>query len=155
MSDLIDRDSVINVIVAWTVEDRPDVEMPTDLIDRVKDLPSAQPELNEWCHDCKEYDPEKRYCPRWGQVIKTALEDAQPEQQWIPCSERLPEIGEHYVSEPCIVYCSNGAYGFAELEENIFGQVGWNCERDDEYHEPLGEVLAWMPLPEPYKGEQE
>lgn len=79
---------------------------------------------------------------------------AQPEQQWIPCSERLPEIGEHYVSEPCIVYCSNGAYGFAELEENIFGQVGWNCERDDEYHEPLGDVLAWMPLPDPYKEEE-
>lgn len=75
------------------------------------------------------------------------------EQRWISVSERLPEIGEHYVSEPCIVYCSNGAYGFAELEENIFGQVGWNCERDDEYHESLGEVLAWMPLPEPWKGE--
>ena len=80
----------------------------------------------------------------------------QPERkagEWIQCSERLPDIGEHHVSEPCIVYCSNGAYGFAELEENIFGQVGWDCERDDEYHEPLGEVLAWMPLPEPYKGE--
>lgn len=85
----------------------------------------------------------------------TELEYKEAERQWIPVSERLPEIGEHYVSEPCIVYCSNGAYGFAELEENIFGQVGWNCERDDEYHEPLGEVLAWMPLPEPYKGEQE
>lgn len=85
-------------------------------------------------------------------VIKE-LPSAQPDQ-WIPCSERLPDIGEHHVSEPCIVYCSNSAYGFAELEENIFGQlVGWDCERDDEYHEPLGEVLAWMPLPEPYKGE--
>ena len=71
---------------------------------------------------------------------------------WIPCSERLPDIKEHHCSEPCIVYCENGAYGFAELEENIFGQVGWNCERDDEYHEPLGKVLAWMPLPEPYQG---
>ena len=77
------------------------------------------------------------------------------EMSWVPCSERLPDIKEHHVSEPCIVYCSNGAYGFAELEENIFGQVGWNCERDDEYHEPLGEVLAWMPLPEPWRGEED
>lgn len=83
------------------------------------------------------------------------LPSAQPEQRWVPCSERLPDIGGHHVSDPCIVYCSNGAYGFAELEENIFGQVGWNCERDDEYHEPLGEVLAWMPLPEPYQEEGE
>lgn len=77
------------------------------------------------------------------------------QQKWIPVSERLPDIKENHVSEPCIVYCENGAYGFAELEENIFGQVGWNCERDDEYHEPLGKVLAWMPLPESWKGEEE
>lgn len=82
------------------------------------------------------------------------LPSAQPDHLWIPCSERLPDIKEHHVSEPCIVYCENGAYGFAELEENIFGQVGWNCERDDEYHEPLGEVIAWMPLPEPWKGDR-
>ena len=41
------------------------------------------------------------------------------------------------------------------LVENIFGQVGWDCEREDDYYEPLGEVLAWMPLPEPYKGSEE
>lgn len=77
----------------------------------------------------------------------------EPEPRWIPCSERMPDIKEHHCSEPCIVYCENGAYGFAELEENIFEQVGWNCERDDEYHEPLGKVLAWMPLPEPFQEE--
>lgn len=87
--------------------------------------------------------------------IKDYIDKAINAERWIPCSERLPDIGEHHVSEPCIVYCSNGAYGFAELEENIFGQVGWNCERDDEYHEPLGEVLAWMPLPEPARLEDE
>ncbi len=75
--------------------------------------------------------------------------------KWISVSERLPDIKEHHVSEPCIVYCENGAYGFAELEENIFGQVGWNCERDDEYHEPLGKVLAWMPLPKPYQEDKD
>lgn len=73
-------------------------------------------------------------------------------QEWIPCSERLPKIGEYHISEPCLVYCKGGVYAFAELEENIFGQVGWNCERDDDYHEPIGGVVAWMPLPEPWKG---
>ena len=75
-------------------------------------------------------------------------------QKWIPCSEMLPDIKEHHVSEPCIVYCENGAYGFAELEENIFGQVGWNCEREDDYHDPLGNVIAWMSLPPVYKGDE-
>lgn len=88
-------------------------------------------------------------------VLSWAIQAMKATQPWIPVSESLPKIGEHYVSEPCIVYCSNGAYGFAELEANIFGQVGWNCERDDEYHEPLGEVLAWMPLPGPWIGEED
>ena len=84
--------------------------------------------------------------------VLAQLPSAEPE--WIPVSERLPEIIKgHYVSDVCIVYCDTGAYGFTILEENIFGQVGWQCERDDDYHEPLGEVIAWMPLPEPAKFE--
>ena len=75
--------------------------------------------------------------------------------KWIPCSDRLPDIKDNHVSSVVIVYCDSGAYGFAQLEENIFGQVGWDCERDDDYHEPLGEVVAWMPLPEPWKGGEE
>lgn len=76
--------------------------------------------------------------------------------QWIPVTERLPDINDHYTSDVCLVYCDNGAYAFAELEENIFGQVGWDCEREDDYHEAVGTVVAWMLLPTPYKsGEEE
>lgn len=75
--------------------------------------------------------------------------------QWIPCSERLPEIKGHYVSETCLVCLDNGEIGFSELQENIFGQVGWSCEREDDYHEPLGDVVAWMPLPKPYEVEND
>lgn len=70
--------------------------------------------------------------------------------QWIPVTERLPDITDHHTSDVCLVYCDNGAYAFAELEENIFGQVGWDCEREDDYHESVGTVVAWMQLPEPY-----
>ena len=44
-------------------------------------LPSAQPEPNydEWCTDCKEYDKERHCCPRWNRVIRETLKDAQPE----------------------------------------------------------------------------
>jgi len=54
MDDLIRRQDAIDAIVTWTVEDRPDLEMPTDLVDRVTALPSAQPEIIR-CKDCKEY----------------------------------------------------------------------------------------------------
>lgn len=65
----------------------------------------------------------------------------------ISCSERLPEIGEDNISGPCIVFCENGVYGFAEFTEK-----GWSCESGDEFHEPLGKVKAWMLLPE-YTGD--
>ena len=89
------------------------------------------------------------------EVMLNIQKELLAERDWIPCSERLPDIKEHHVSGTCHVYCENRAYGFAELEENIFGQVGWNCEREDEYHEPLGEVIAWMPLPKPYREDGE
>lgn len=113
---------------------------------------------------CNVYERVKHMCPDGGEWARQITEgfcediDEQPTiepQKWNPCSKRLPNIKENHASEPCIVYCENGAYGFAELEENIFGQVGWDCEREDDYHEPLGNVIAWMPLPEPWKGEEE
>ena len=79
MSDLIDRQAAIDEIKAlyeWhdtVTEDR--------TIDHLKRLPSAQPDyiMTEWCTDCKEYDHEKHCCPRFNKVIRTALQDAQPE----------------------------------------------------------------------------
>lgn len=44
----------------------------------IKNLPSAQPDLNEWCTDCKEYDSEKHHCPRYNRVIREALNGAEP-----------------------------------------------------------------------------
>ena len=84
-------------------------------------------------------------------TIDEVLSGMPTEPRWIPVTDRLPDINDHYTSDVCLVYCDNGAYAFAELEENIFGQVGWDCEREDDYHEAVGTVVAWMPLPEPYK----
>lgn len=50
MSDLIKRSDAIDAIVAWTVEDRPNEVMPTDLVDRIKTLPSAE-RKGEWKQD--------------------------------------------------------------------------------------------------------
>lgn len=100
---------------------------------------------------------EDAYREKWAFVrdIMIAAPAADVAPRWIPVTERLPDINDHYTSDVCLVYCDNGAYAFAELEENIFGQVGWDCEREDDYYEAVGTVVAWMPLPEPYKeGEQ-
>lgn len=64
-----------------------------ELLQVVFELPSAQPEPNydEWCTDCKEYDQEQHCCPRWNRVIRQTLKDAQPEQP-----SYVAEIEEEY-----------------------------------------------------------
>ncbi len=70
----------------------------------------------------------------------------EPEPHWIPCSERLPEdekrvlctvqSGEHFNIVTCI-YIQRTRRWLPEAHGN---------------HD---NVLAWMPLPEPYRGEQD
>ena len=61
--------------------------------------------------------------------------------KWIPCSERLPEDGRE-------VFITL----FGELRE--IGWYDWNDKTwyTEEFDCDEGTVLAWMPLPEPYKG---
>ena len=61
-------------------------------------------------------------------------------QQWTPVSERLPEKSARYI-------VTNKRCGAYEVGWNAFykGQnEGWIWDKG---------VVAWMPLPEPYKGE--
>lgn len=81
------------------------------------------------------------------------LPSAQPEQQWIPCSERLPE--------------SKTAYYIVTLESrgricvlpNDIDIARWDYDRrkgKDSWHWcKERKVIAWMPLPEPYAERRE
>jgi len=80
--------------------------------------------------------------------IADSIWDAPAVNRWIPVEDALPEIKEYHISETVLCYCDSGALAIARLEENGFGQVGFNCEKDDEYHHSAGKVLYWMPIPE-------
>ena len=88
------------------------------------------------------------------------LPSAQPEQHWIPVSERMPEDGENCLVS---VRCSNnflvdrGTYStdlFNVDEEDFFGnrgESGWYYLSSEYGYCKILNVIAWMPEPRPYK----
>ena len=79
------------------------------------------------------------------------LMNEEPEPKWIPVTERLPEIDEkHHCSKDVLAYLKDGGMCFTALEENIFGQACFECERNPAVEEEMI-VTHWMPLPEPPK----
>ena len=74
----------------------------------------------------------------------------QPEPQWIPCSERLPEddtlmLVNYIDSRPDAV---DIWIGWHEME-NV-----WYIDGEAHSSEFGNEVIAWMPLPKPWEGER-
>lgn len=92
-----------------------------------------------------------------------SLPSAQPEQRWIPCSERLPEeYGEFLVTMTEKAKAEDLGFDLDEtyIRKMRYNSNGWQLPR----HIPSwineavkDEVLAWMPLPvqEPYQEECE
>lgn len=57
----ISRQAAIDAVLAWMVKDRPDIEMPTDLVGRIAALPSAQSESCEGCKHLGKWKNEVEY----------------------------------------------------------------------------------------------
>ena len=97
-----------------------------------------------------------QYCPdddgscskAWADIreMLDELEDlpsAQPEQRWIPVTERLPKVDN--ISKRVLVTTSWGV-----VKEAYYCVDHWSID-DVDYK---FSVAAWMPLPEPWKGEE-
>lgn len=66
--------------------------------------------------------------------------EAEYNNGWIPCSERLPEKRGIYYA----VTVKDKIYGFVHSRPAIYDEMGFAVTLFEE-------VIAWMPLPEPYK----
>lgn len=63
---------------------------------------------DEWCTDCKEYDTEKKCCPRFNKVIRGAVVD-RPKGEWI--NTALSDRSDNIICDQC-GYDSIARYNF-------------------------------------------
>lgn len=108
--------------------------------------------------DAKTYTEQK---DRYNAVMEyvNSLEQNEPIGKWIPCKERMPvldvkdkmnDIKSFYETEGCILPFDIGKRFLVTSEDGrVHESVFWLIAKtfDDVI------VKAWMPLPEPYKGE--
>ena len=104
---------------------------------------------------------EDESCKVWFRLAVQNLPSVQPEQQWIPCSERLPEED----TEVLISYRykeGEGDTDHVNIDITSYGTVcfgGREIHTLKEWRQPFDyfhanyEVIAWMPLPTPYREE--
>lgn len=80
----------------------------------------------------------------------TELKQLREQTRWIPCSEQLPKENE-YVGDVCKYYLIQDEYG--DMYVAHLSSVGWIPINS---LKAIGdEVVAWQPLPQPYKAEME
>ena len=88
-------------------------------------------------------------------IIKalSALPSAEAVQGWIPCSERLPEIDE--TLHPCDQISEEvlGTDTYGNIRHVYLTKCGYLKPTFCTVEEGMSvDIVAWMPLPKPYKG---
>ena len=81
-------------------------------------------------------------------------------QQWIPCSEKLPEKNGRYLVTRGLKACNsiwNRVYivNYTDLMGLIAEKIWWEGNVGKSDFQKIDDVIAWKLLEEPYKGEQE
>ena len=81
------------------------------------------------------------------------MPSAEPEPQWILCSERLPEDKDYDETFSVTIQCEH----VDGWDDYVTGYADWTPHGWDIQSYYLGriKVTAWMPLPEPYQPKEE
>ena len=131
--DSISRREAIDYFVTnvgWIDEDGNPVEDSDELrklwTDLFNGVPSAQPALSGYSDRL------------WRNAYERGKRDALT--GWIPCDEALPTKNGKYL-------CTNTAWGAYIIDFDMWTDGSWWTPED--------EHIAWMPLPEPYRKEDQ
>lgn len=122
-------------------------------------------ETIKWLKSLKAEIGKLEYRTLWhyAEVIDIAIEALQDEavQRWIPCSERLPsKQGRYMVTHKAfidMVFIDLFYYGKPLMPNRKVRGKCW-YRSDDEWGDVVyedSEIIAWMPLPEPYREDGE
>lgn len=140
MSDFIDRQEAIR----WVkTECNPygnptlDFESGKKVIEHLKQMPSAQPEQQWIPVKSRPMDDEER--KEWSEKVGYELEG----DDAVIYTSQLPEDGQE-----CIV-CTKWGNVFIDTFQN---DPDYGCYFEE--HGDMDGITAWMPLPEPYRGEE-
>lgn len=110
----------------------------SDLIRR-EDVNDLIKQICDACGEGEKYNGAMCRCCRFDDFIGVVdnIPSAEPEHKWIPVSEALPEERKNV------------------LVTTIDGDIKVSYRSDVTYwlHIGRGNVIAWMPLPEPWRGE--
>ncbi len=89
-------------------------------------------------------------CMAVNSAFKALIDNA---QQWIPCSERLPLDEDYDETFIVTIQCEH----YDGWDDYVTGYADWTPHGWDIQSYYIGQikVIAWQPLPEPWKGEQE
>lgn len=123
------------------------------LIERLEEEKQSSPCRNTQCKDCQYtnqcYEGEQCYKVGMDNVVAIVNQLAEEHNNgWIPCSDRLPRIGEQ------VMVCNRYGSVFVSHITYLNPRVDIRgCCHDFGSHY---DVIAWQPLPAPYqpKGEQ-
>ena len=90
------------------------------------------------------------YVLEWKkQYFELVEREAGADQGWIPCSERLPEEEEYIL----LSFASYTGLDIGRYEKDGENDNFYPGDEEETYASYGLFVNAWMPLPEPYKGE--
>ena len=135
-NDLISREALKEEIGSWGMNDYE----PADFIEAIDNAPTVEL-FCSYLSDGEVRQP----------CVEGPCEDERPQDEWIPVSERLPE---ERINPDTMDF------------DYVLCSTIWNDVRPYKYGKPIGQdkahfwhgggimdgaVIAWQPLPEPYK----